>query len=867
MKNSSSKLIKLLLLLLVLLISGGGTLHAQKKKKKKKDKTEQSTEKKKEKNKIKSIKEATKQTKKVAGLFTIYRDTLDGSTFMQIDKSHLGKEYIYFSQIADGVLDAGIFRGAFMDNKVFKVKKHYNKIEFITQNTSYYFDPENALSKSAQANISEGIMASLKIEAQDTINESYLIKADDLFLKETFEQIKPPKYPNSKPTDFSLGSLDKEKTKIEKINNYPENTNVESHYTYSQSSVLNNGSQAVTDGRNVTIKVTHSLIALPENNYEIRLDDPRVGYFFSQVTDMTATNATPYRDLIHRWNLVKKNPNATISEPEKPIVWWIENSTPIEFRETIKEAVLEWNKAFLQAGFKDAIVVKTQPDDATWDAGDIRYNVLRWTSSPQPPFGGYGPSFVNPKTGEILGADIMLEYVYHKNIVRYENLLTFNPEARQQIALHPTLKKNKSFLCSFGHEMQSNILFGQSVLLANGNTDNEMKGMKLEAMKELVMHEVGHTLGLNHNMKASQLFTPEELNSPEKIKGKCLTGSVMDYTAINVTLDKSKQGAYFSTSVGPYDKWAIRYGYTPVTSQKDLDAITSESTRPEHIFGNDADDMRSPGKAIDPRVMTSDMSNDQITYSIERMKLVNNMISKLTTKFNKEGNSYQELRQAFYVLRSQYGRAGDVISRFIGGVYVDRSMIGQDKNLKPYTPVSYKDQKRAMNALSTYVFSPAAYKTPEGLYDHLALQRRGFNFFSDTEDPKIHDLILAYQNRVLNHIMHPKTLQRITDSELYGNQYQLSEFMTDLNTAIFQKDSKGSINSFRQNLQRSYTDKLLAMVDNENSKNNYSFAAQSMALQNLIRIKSLMNNTSGDAISKAHKNYLKIRIQNVLEDI
>ena len=150
---------------------------------------------------------------------------------------------------------------------------------------------------------------------------------------------------------------------------------------------------------------------MPQNQYQPRFEDVRVGDFTTQVSDMTTPDdVTPYRDLIHRWNLVKKNPDQGISEPTEPIVWWIENTTPLEFRDAIKEGVLAWNRAFAHAGFHNAVQVKIQPDDAAWDAGDIRYNVLRWTSSPNPPFGGYGPSFVNPKTGQILGADIMLEY-------------------------------------------------------------------------------------------------------------------------------------------------------------------------------------------------------------------------------------------------------------------------------------------------------------------------------------------------------------------------------------------------------------------------------------------------------------------------
>ena len=165
---------------------------------------------------------------------------------------------------------------------------------------------------------------------------------------------------------------------------------------------------------------------MPDSNFKARMDDPRVGYFTHQVNDMTSVGALNYRDVIHRWRLEKKDPTALISEPVKPITWWIENTTPKELIPTIKKAGETWNLAFEPLGFKNAVVIKVQPDSATWDAGDIRYNVLRWASSPNPPFGGYGPSFVNPITGEILGADIMLEWVFVTNRIVSEE--TFSPQ-------------------------------------------------------------------------------------------------------------------------------------------------------------------------------------------------------------------------------------------------------------------------------------------------------------------------------------------------------------------------------------------------------------------------------------------------------
>lgn len=852
------------LLFLTISIIGIQDINAQKRKKKKnKAKTEVSSKSKKKEPK-KTIKSLTKSSKKLDGLFTIFQDSVTGNVKLLLKKEQLNKDFIYFSQIADGVTEAGAFRGAYKGSSIFNIKKHFNKIEFVAPNTSFYFDKNNAISKSAKANISDAIIASTKILASDEKKGEYLIDANTLFISEAFTRIKAPNFPKSSPFAFKLGRFDKEKSKINTIKNYPENTNLKTEYVYNNPSVLNQGSRAIKDGRYISIKVFHTFMNVPENNYQTRMDDPRVGYFLTNTNDMTSTQTVNYRDFIHRWKLVKKNPELAISEPVKPITWWIENSTPKEFIETIKEGVLAWNEAFEKAGFKNAMVVKVQPDNATWDAGDVRYNVLRWTSSPNPPFGGYGPSFVNPKTGEILGADIMLEYVHFTNRVKYNKIFgDVSKASSEEEARTIFTNENNLMYCSVGHLMHENTMFGKTVLAATGASDLEMEGMKREAMKSLIMHEVGHTLGLNHNMKASQLFSPEQLADANFIKGKCLTGSVMDYAAINLTLDRSKQGQYYDTAVGPYDIWAIQYGYTPFKNRAEMDALLAQSTKPELIFGNDADDMRSPGKAIDPRVMTGDLSNDQIKYSIDRIKLATNMMKNIKQRFSKNGETYEELRNAYYILNGQAARAGDVISRFIGGVYVDRAVSGQESANQPYTPVSLADQKRAMNALKTYVFAPDAFKAPKDLYNYLARQRRGFNFFSGSEDPKIHAEVLSYQKRILNHILHKNTLQRISDSELYGNQYKLASFMTDLNNAIFKADINTNVNSFRQNLQTEYTKMLLKIIS---SKSKYTNASKSMALYNLNKVKSWVSNGVGNIATRAHKNQLKLLINNSLKD-
>lgn len=828
---------------------------------------QEKNEEKKDDNKSKSISELTKSCKKIDGLFTIYQDTINGKIKMAISESQLEEEFIHFSQIADGVTDAGRFRGAYNSETIFYIKKYFDKIEFIAPNTNFYFDPESPLSKSKDANISDATFYSTKILAHDKTEKIFLIDANKIFLSEVLTRVKYPKRPGSSSSSFSLGSFDKEKSKINEIKNYPENTNLKTEYVYNNPNYLNGGSDAVTDARNISIKVFHSLIKMPDDNYEIRYEDPKVGYFTTQTRDMTSTGTTDYRDMIHKWRLIKKNPEAEMSEPVEPITWWIENSTPHEWRDVIKKAVLKWNIAFEKAGFINALEVKIQPDDAEWDAGDIRYNVLRWTSSPNPPFGGYGPSMANPRTGEIIAADIMLEFVHFTNRV-------FSEKLYQDASLNMSLEENENefnhnnsaHYCFAGEHTHENILYGKTVIPEYSNDDIILGKLEEDNMMRLIMHEVGHTLGLNHNMRASHLYSPEELTNPELIEGKAINGSVMEYPALNVSLDKEKQAQFSDVSVGPYDIWAIEFAYTPNMSEDEIAKILDRSTEPELAFGNDADDMRSSFRGIDPRVMIYDLSNDPIRFSIDRFKLNERIMGELKDKFLKDGSNYDDFRRGYYVLSSSSATAGTVISRFIGGVYVDRSLVGQEGGTKPYTPVSYDDQKRAFNALEKYIFAPNSFSVSNDIYNYLAKSRRGFAFSSGPEDPKIHDQVIGYQTRVLSHLLHPNTLQRIIDSELYGNQYKLTEFMTDLNDAIFKADINSNINTFRQNLQAVYVTRLIEMVVGKSS-NRFKVPAKSMAIVNLEKLAKKLKNNRGDLSSRAHKKHLRKLILNALEKI
>ena len=801
------------------------------------------------------------------GFFDVYRDKESGETYLAIKPDQIDQEFIYNAVVIDGVVEGGVFRGAFGDNKIISIRRHFKRIEFVTENAAFYFDPNSALSRAADANISDAILAVQDVVAEDEENGIVLIKADDIFLKESLQQIKGP--PNPDPTAekaFELGALSETKNKIYEVRSYPENTNVFVDYVY-ENPVPAVAGQAgdITDSRFVSVRLQHSFVKVPDNNYEPRIDDPRVGYFLQNITDLTSHSHAPYRDLITRWDLQKKNPDAELSEPVEPIVWWIENTTPVEIRDTIKEGALAWNLAFEKAGFKNALQVKVQPDDADWDAGDIRYNVLRWTSSPQPPFGGYGPSFTNPRTGQILGADVMLEFVFLTNRVQLEDILA-------SIAGGGTSKTldGRSMYCSAGHNLQLSNLFGVQALKAMGAGGAQQARLLDESIRMLILHELGHTLGLNHNMKASQIYTIDELFDAEFVAKNGVTGSVMDYTPVNLAPPGRAQTGYYDVKPGPYDDWAIEFGYSQALDGVDGEARRTEllnrSTEARLLFGNDADDMRAPGAGIDPRVNISDVSSDAITYAVDRLALVDQILGGLREKLGTEGESYQELHNAYLSMAANFAGSATTISRYVGGVYVNRAMVGQPAATTPFEPVALRDQKRAMAALRSEIFAPNAFAGSADLYSHLRQQRRDFNFYGLTEDPKLHELMLAVHKSVLDHLLHPVVLKRISDSRQYGNQYGLVNVLGDLTNAIFSDDMPRSVNTFRQNLQLEYVNRLIAMVSGE-SKAQFDYLSQSTALHNLRQVEGTLKSNPGvDEETRAHRSNVIYTIKRGLHD-
>jgi hypothetical protein len=825
---------------------------------------------KKEDEKPKTIAELTKDTERFDGLFTLFRSEKTGATSMLVTADQLDKEFIYWMQVANGVVDAGFFKGAYGPSAIIELRRHFDKIQIVAKNTAFFFDPDNAISRASHANISEAVLAVQPIAAEDKTTGDILIEVDKVFTTEALAQVKPTPNPDADPkTTFVLGELNSDKTRILNLRSYPKNTDVEVEYVFHNAAPRVGGGDEVTDARNVSIRLMHSFIEVPDNDYQPRFDDARIGFFGEQVTDLTSNEAAPFRDLISRWHLVKRDPQAAMSEPVEPITWWIENTTPLEWRDLIRDAALEWNRSFEKIGFSNAVVVKVQPDDADWDAGDIRYNVLRWTSSPNPPFGGYGPSFTNPRTGQIIGADVMLEFSFMSRMPRLRNRIQ-DPAA---LALDDSLV-NPQFAhryCTLGNGLQMNSLYARAAAeVLYGLSDELDQQLAHDTMHYLILHELGHTLGMNHNMKSTQLLSPDQAWDADAVSSGILAGSVMDYPAVNFAPTREQQTLFYTVTPGPYDDWFIEYGYSeglddPLAEQQRLQAILARSTEPQLAFGNDADDMRAPGQGLDPRVNIFDMSSDAITYASRQMDIMKTTLDGLADKPPAAGQSYQETVEAIGAMLSLWGRSAAVITRYVGGVYVDRAVVGQPGATEPLRPVEEARQREAMEVLAAQVFAPEAFVMDPRLLRQAAPQRRGFNHFNDTEDPKLHDAVLGIHKNMLDHLLNPVVLKRITDTGVYGNSYSLGEMMSDLTDAVFAADLRGDVNSFRQNLQVEYVQRLTKLARENTSGGGYHNAAVAQAVFNLNRIRDMLDGRGRVNVdTQAHRQNLRLVIDRAL---
>ena len=510
------------------------------------DLDEKKSKKSNEKKSKKSFESKVEDYKKIEGLFTFYTKDEDGSVLMEIMPNQLEK--IFLKSITRQSGDAAYFDGSSMQGEYpFMLKKIGKNIQLIEVNVKFRADKNLPINKALENHISHSILSNTKIISEPNKKTgAYLIDASNFFITDIG---------NIGNISFLKYKFDKSNSYFNYIKSFPNNSEIDVsiHYKSNKS----NYRFTLADSKSMLHKYHISITEIPESNYIPRIADDRVGHFMTIYQDYSDTyKDSPYVRYINRWKLEKKNPHLNFSEPKEPIVYWIENTVPYEFRDAVKEGILKWNLAFEKIGFKNAIVAKQMPDDADWDPADTRYNTIRWMVQPGNAY-AVGPSRANPFTGELYDADIRIgsDFLrfYYTDFVEYIdplNLITFED------SIH-----HNHDMCQYQNIMNHKMTYAWNYFTTTGQIENNEKNMKkfvYDGLVDLILHEVGHTLGLRHNFKASSIFSLEELSNPDFTDLYGVTGSVMDYNATNL-FDGGKN--YFQTFPGHYDYWAIEYAY------------------------------------------------------------------------------------------------------------------------------------------------------------------------------------------------------------------------------------------------------------------------------------------------------------------
>ena len=772
--------------------------------------------------------DVVKDARETKGLFTLWQK--DDKVYVELDPDQFDRPFFFKSAINQGIGEGRLFGGAMTYpvgvSQIVVFHKHGQTVQLIAKNFKYTAKAGTPEAPAVAAGFSDSLLSVAPIASQPHPDKkSVLIEANALLLADIPGAASMLERVYRQPYAF-----DARNSAIGTTRGQPDNVTLEvsAHYALSRLvlpppppavSTLPSPPITLPDVRSLFLGYHYTFAKLPDVPMHARAADERVGYFTTEVLDFTSdVPRVPVQRYANRWRLEKSDPAAPLSEPKQPIVFWLDRNIPVRYREPIKLGILEWNKAFERIGYKDAICVEVQPDNADFDTSDIRHASVRWQTVAKTSYGAIGPSVVDPRTGEILDADIGIDA---NNVRVVRNLRSeYLPAQKDAFAAFAQAQADVSArgnaqMCLYDDAATEEAAFGLSLLEARGDLDANSPDVDRFVdvfLKNVTMHEVGHTLGLRHNFRASTVYTEAQLEDREFTEKNGISGSVMEYNPWNLAVKGEKQGEYQMTTLGPYDYWAIEYAYREMPAEQEtaeLGGIASRSSEPWLAYSTDEDVAYF---AVDPAVNQLDLGSDPLAYATKRLALVRELWQRTEHLDLKSGDSYSVLRRNFTRGLNEAGQGAVYASKYVGGLTTLRDRAGSGQ---PLTPVDAKKQRAALDMLATQVLSADSFNFSPAFLRRMTVSTFDIDDAQELGRPappldlSIDQQVLGLQRGVLDTLMSPSIAQRLLNNAAKVDNpdaaLKLSELYATLHSAVWSELRTGKdISLFRRNLQREY---------------------------------------------------------------